>query len=281
MERLHIQMNQATSLFYTADYEESKILFQQLLKTFTKNKDIHGMLRCYYRLACLTYTRGEIALFHHYSEKYSTLFTSFLAKNIEHYIEHNMLLGLQAMVNLKHSRAIPFFAAVVDQATAKFKKHKISAMLFIQKCQITLGNFDQAEMMDDQLDDYIREMKEDVQQILHLYLNRAYFALLQQDMVVFEQYILLAKQHPEYSFLLKEPVFIAILKAKQLALQGDYVKAIKRLQSTTSKYDSVKDPQLLYMIYTAFIEYYEQIQNHKEALHYAKLLMALERTVSV
>lgn len=281
MERMHTQMNQATSLFYTADYEESKILFEQLLKTYLKNKDIHGALRCHYRLACLTYTRGDMEQFHHFTEQYNILFTSFLAKNAEHYIEQNMLLGLQAMSNLKHSRAIPFFASVADQATAKFSKHKISALLFMQKCQITLGNYEQAEALDQQLGDYVDVMENDTQQILHLYLNRAYLAMMQGDVANFEKYISLTKQHPDYSFLQKEPMFVAILEAKYLAAQGEWVDAIKLLQNTMAALEPMTDPQILYMIYTSFIEYYEQIQNHKEALHYAKLLMALERSIAL
>lgn len=274
---MHTQMNQATSLFYTADYEESKILFAHLLKLYLKNKDIHGALRCYYRLACLTYTRGDMEQFNQYTEEYLSLFTSFLAKDIEHYIEQNMLLGLQAMVNLKHSRAIPFFAYVADQATAKFKKHKISALLFMQKCQITIGNYEQAEMLDSQLNDYIPAMENDTQQLLHLYLNRAYLALMVGNIKRFEDYIVRTKQHPDYQLLQKEPIFVAILEAKRLANEEDFVEAIKRLQNEIKQHEPIRDPQLLYMIFTAFIEYYEQIQNHKEALHYAKLLMAIER----
>ena len=281
MEHMQRQMNQATSLFYTADYEESKILFEQLLKSYLKNKDIHGALRCYYRLACLTYTRDDMKQFNHFAEQYNTLFTSFLAKNIEHYIEQNMLLGLQAMTNLKHSRAIPFFASVANQAAAKFKKHKISALLLIQKCQITLGNFEQAEALDADLAGFVETMENDTQQILHLYLNRAYLAILQSDFVTFNDYIARTKQHPDYAFLQKEPMFVAILEAKHLALQGNFVKAIKRLQAQVASLEPLQDPQILYMLYTAFIEYFEQTQNHKEALHYAKLLIALEREVSV
>lgn len=278
---MHTQMNQATSLFYTADYEESKILFNYLLKTSLKNKDIHGALRCYYRLACITYTRGDMEQFNHFAEKYHSLFTSFLAKDLEHYIEQNMLLGLQEITNLKYSRAIPFFASVADQATPKFKKHKISALLFMQKCQIALSNYEQAEMLNIELEQFIDAMKNDTQQILHLYLNRAYLAILQGDFILFENYIARTKQHPDYAFLQKEPMFVAILEAKQLAMQGDFVEAIKRLQNEIALLEPITDPQILYMIYTAFIEYYEQIQNHKEALHYAKLLMALERNVTI
>jgi len=272
-------MNQATSLFYTAEYEESKILFKLLLKTYLKNNDTHGALRCYYRLAYLTYTRGDMEQFRTFADKYHLLFTSFLAKDIEHYIEQNMLLGLQAITNLKHSLAIPFFAAVVEQSTTNFKKHKISALLFMQKCHITLGNFEQAEALDAQLCEYLDAMENDTQQILHLHLNRAYLAILQGDLATFESYISRTKKHNDYELLQKEAVFVAILEAKHQALQGNFAKSIKRLKGELSLHEPIEDPQILYLIYTAFIEYYEQTKNHKEALHYAKLLMALVREV--
>lgn len=274
---MHVQMNQATSLFYTADYEESKILFEQLLKTYSKSNNTHGTLRCYYRLACLTYTRGEMTTFAHYVEKYNALFTSFLAKDIEHYIEHNMLLGLTAISNLKYSRAIPFFASVVAQSTPKLKKQKISAMLFLQKCQMMIGNIEQAEMIDAELNSYIEFMENDTQQILHLYLNRAYLAMVTGNEEKFTNYIELAKNHVYYHFSVKEPIFVAVLQSKKEAASGNYVEAIKTLQNAFNATEQVEDAQILYMAYSALIEYYEETQNHKNALHYAKLLMALER----
>ena len=281
LNRLQIQMKKATSLLYTADYEESKIILDKLLLTYLSDHDVHGILRCYYRLAFISYARGEIEQFTDYTERYNALFTSFLAKDIEFYIEQNMLLGLQAMSNLKYSRAIPFLSSVVTHSSPKYKKYKISALLFIQNCQLTLGNIEQAEIINEQLREYEASMQGHTQQIIQLYLNRAYTYYLLEDDENLETLIAEIKSHPDISLLTKETIFLSILKAKHLGRKGEYIKAINDLESILNTYNKMRDPQLLYMIYSALIEYYEQIQNHKEALYFAKLLMALERELSL
>lgn len=281
LNRLQMQMKQATSLLYTADYEGSKTLLEQLLETHLANHNIHGALHCYYRLAFLTYTLGETEQFTNYTEKYNNLFTSFLAQDIEHYIEHNMLLGIQSMSNLKYSRAIPFLNSVVTQSSPKYKKHKISALLLLQYCQLTLGNIEQAEIIHEKLSDYEASMREDTQQILQLYLNRAYTSYLLKDDESLETFIAELKAHRNISVLTREALFLSILTAKYLGRKGEYIEAIKQLTTILDTYNQMRDPQILYMIYSALIEYYEQIQNHKEALYFAKLLMALERQISL
>lgn len=283
MEQLTTQMTQATKSFYTADYEESKIIFEQLLKTYRKLHDSHNELRCLYRLSCIAFTRGQMAKFNNLLSQYNKLFVNEFTELQEHLIEHEMLLGLQAMTHLKYSKAVPHFSKVVLLSqNAKYKKYKISALLFIQKCQIVLGNVEQAITISDSIfDDYYSAIKNDTQQYLHFVLNRAYAFIQLRRMDDFEVAIRMCETHPDYDLLLKEQVFTAILRAKQLAAVDDYISAIKLLQQTLAKSEPMQDAQMSYMIYSSLIDYYEQIRNHKEALHYAKLLMGLQRSIAM
>ena len=283
VDQLQSQMTLATKSFYTADYEESKIIFEQLLKTYKKQNDERNVLRCLYRLSCLAYTRGQMTTFLKLFQEYKEALTDGLITTQEHSIEYEMLLGLHSMTHLKYSKAIPHFSKVVLLCqNAKYKKQKISALLFIQKCQIVLGNAEQAIATSNSIfNDYYNTMKGDTQQYLHYVLNRAYAFMQLQRMDDFELAIRMCETHPDYALLLKEQVFTAILRAKQLAALNDYIGAIKLLQDTLSKSEVMQDAQMSYMIYSALIDYYEQIQNHKEALHYAKLLMGLQRSISM
>ena len=283
MEQLQIQMSQATKSFYSADYEESKIIFEQLLKVYSKKNDTRNVVRCLYRLCCLAYTRGQISQFHALLKKYKEALTEELLALPEHLIEYEMLLAIQALTQLTYSKAIPHFSKVVMLSqNTKYKKQKISALLFIQKCQIILGNAEQAITTSNSIwDDYYDVMKEDTQQYLHYVLNRAYAFMQLNCMEEFEVTIRLCEQHPDFHLLLKEQVFTAILRAKQHAINNHHIQAIKLLKGALAKYEDFQDAEMLYMMFSALIDYYEHIQQHKEALHYAKKLMGLQRSIAM
>ena len=283
MEQLQIQMFQATKAFYTADYEESKIIFEQLLKAYKKRNDARNIVRCLYRLSCLAYTRGQMPQFHELVKQFQNALTEKLSTILEHLIEQQMLYGLQAMAYLKYSKAIPHFSKVVALSqNAKYKKQKISALLFLQKCQIIVGNNEQAIKESDAIwADYKELIQEDTQQYLHYVLNRAHAFIQLKNVEAFEETIQLCEQHPDFHLLMKEQIFTAILRSKHLALTNNYIGAIKLLQVALSQSAEMHDMQMQYMMYSSLIDYFEQIQNHKEALHYAKLLMNIQRYAAI
>ena len=63
MSHLQSRMDYASSLFRTAEYEESKIIFNRLLKIYTKRAHTENMCFCLSRLACIAYTQGEMKKF--------------------------------------------------------------------------------------------------------------------------------------------------------------------------------------------------------------------------
>ena len=277
MAHLQTRMDYATDLFRTAEYEEAKILFNQLLKIYTKQAHIENMCLCLYRLAYIAYIRGEMQKFDELFDYYKTLIPK--TKHQKLVAEYAMLTGLKELSVQHYEQAVQAFSNVIPIADElSLIKHKVSALLSIQKCYLFLDYFDLSlEMSDELWLTYQETITSDVGQLLHYMLNRAdtLYALERFE----EMNVLIAKceTHPDLHMMPKEYTKTLLARAKYCMAKNEPHIAMISLEKAIKLTEAQEDINLLGEVYEVLIDNYEMRGKAKQALYYAKKRLELQK----
>ena len=277
MAHLHSRMDYANGLFRTAEYEEAKILFTHLLKIYTKQSHIENMCLCLHRLACIAFIQGEMKKFDEIFSYYKTLLPKVAHQKSA--AEYSLLKGLKELSVQHYAQAIQTFSHVVSISDElNLLKLKVSALLFIQKCHLSLDYFDLSLEMSDELWLTFKEtITSDVGQLVDYMLNRADTLY---KLECFEEMNLLVTKcegHPDLHMMPKQYVKTLLARAKYYMVKADPHTAMSSLEKAIKLTEALEDSNLLCELYEILIDYYELQGNTKQALYYAKKQLKLQK----
>lgn len=277
MVHLQTRMDYATGLFRTAEYEEAKILFNQLLKKYTKQAHIENMCLCLYRLACIAYIHGEIQRFNELFDYYKTLVQK--TNEPKRAAEYAILTGLKELSIQHYEQAIQAFSnAILIADELSLIKHKVSVLLSIQKCYLFLDYFDLSlEMSEELWLNYKETITSDAGLLLHYMLNRAdtLYALQRFD----EMNVLITKceVHPDLHMMPKAYAKTLLARAKCCMAKNEPHIAMASLEKAIELTEAQEDINLLGEVYEVLIDNYEMRGKAKQALYYAKKRLELQK----
>ena len=277
MAHLQSRMDYANGLFRTAEYEEAKIIFNHLLKIYTKQSNIENMCLCLHRLACIAYIQGEVKKFDELFHYYKTLIPK-----VEHQklvAEYSLLKGLQELSVQHYKQAIRAFSNVVSIADEpNLVKLKVSALLCIQKCYLSLDYFDLSlEMSDELWLTYKETITSDVGQLIHYMLNRADTLYALQRFEEMDLLITECEVHPDLHIMPKQYAKTLLARAKYYMTKADPHTAMSSLEKAIELTEAQEDINLQCEVYEILINNYELQGKTKQALYYAKKQLELQK----
>ena len=277
MSHLQSRMDYATSLFRTAEYEEAKIIFNRLLKIYTKQAHTENMCFCLSRLACIAYTQGEMKKFNELFNDYKILMLKTEHRNLA--AEYELLKGLSELSVQHYEQAIQAFLNIVpiaDELT--LVRLKVAALLSIQKCYLFLGYFDLSlEMSDELWLTYQETITADVGQLLQYMLNRAQTLHTLQRLEEMNLLITKCEAHPDLHMMPRQYAQTLLIRAKYYMAKADPHTAISSLEKAIELTEIQEDMNLLSEVYGTLITNYEMRGKTKQALYYAKKLLELQK----
>ena len=277
MAQLQARMDYANGLFRTAEYEEAKIIFNHLLKLYTKQAHIENMCLCLYRLACIAYIQGEMNKFDDHFHNYQTLIPKTEHRKL--LAEYAFLKGLKKRSAQHYGQAIQAFLNVIpiaDELT--LVDLKVSAMLSIQKCYLFLDYFDLAlEMSDELWLTYKESIASDAGQLIHYMLNRAHTLYALERFEEMNLLITKCEVHPDLHMMPKQYVQTLLARAKYDMAKSDPHTAMSSLEKALTLTEEQADINLLSEVYDLVIDNYEIRGKTKQALYYAKKRLELQK----
>ena len=277
MAHLQSRMDYATSLFRTAEYEEAKIIFNRLLKTYKGQAHIENMCLCLYKLAYIAYIQGDMKKFDELFNYYKTLILKTEDRKL--LAEYALLKGLKELSVQHYEQAIQTFLNVMpiaDELT--LLNLKVSALLSIQKCYLFLDYFDRSlEMSDELWLTYKETITSEVGQLLHYMLNRVDTLYALQRFEEMNLLIIQCEAHPDLHMMPKKYVKTLLARAKYYMATADSHAAMSSLGKALELAETQEDMNLLGEVYEALIDNYEMREKTKQALYYAKKLLELQK----
>ena len=277
MAQLQARMNYASGLFRTAEYEEAKIIFNHLLKIYTKQAHIENMCLCLYRLACIAYIQGEMKKFDALFHDYKTLIPKTEHRKL--LAEYAFLKGLKKQSVQHYEQAIQAFLNVIpiaDELT--LVNLKVSALLSIQKCYLFLDYFDLSlEMSDELWLTYKESITSDAGQLIHYMLNRAHTLYALERFEEMNLLITKCEVHPDLHMMPKQYVQTLLARAKYDMVKSDPHTAMSSLEKALTLTETQEDISLLSEVYDIVIDNYEMRGKTKQALYYAKKRLELQK----
>lgn len=277
MAQLQARMNYASGLFRTAEYEEAKIIFNHLLKIYTKQAHIENMCLCLYRLACIAYIQGEMKKFDALFHDYKTLIPKTEHRKL--LAEYAFLKGLKELSVQHYEQAIQAFLNVIpiaDELT--LVNLKVSALLSIQKCYLFLDYFDLSlEMSDELWLTYKESITSDAGQLIHYMLNRAHTLYALERFEEMNLLITKCEVHPDLHMMPKQYVQTLLARAKYDMVKSDPHTAMSSLEKALTLTETQEDISLLSEVYEIVIDNYEMRGKTKQALYYAKKRLELQK----
>lgn len=277
MAHLQSRMDYAANLFQTAEYEEAKIIFNRLLKIYTRQNHIENMCLCLYRLARIAYIQGEMKKFDELFHYYKTLILKTKHRKLE--AEYALLQGLKALSVQHYEQAIQTFSNVVSIAEElNLVKLKVSALLSIQKCYLFLDYFDLSLEMSDKLWHIYKEtITSDVGQLLYYTLNRTGTLYALERFEEMNLLITKCEKHPDLHMMPKEYAKTLLARAKYYIATADSHNVMSSLEKATKLIEAQEDINLLSELYEILINHYETRGKTKQALYYAKKQLELQK----
>ena len=277
MAHLQSRMDYATGLFRTAEYEEAKIIFNHLLKIYTRQAHIENIGLCLYKLACIAYIQGEMKKFDELFNYYKTL--NLKKKHGKSAAEYALLKGLKELSVQRFEQAIQAFSNVVSIADElNLVNLKVAALLSIQKCYLSLDRFDLSLEMNDELWlNYQETITSDVGQLLHYMLNRADTLHALQRFEEMNLLIIKCEAHPDLHMMPKEYAKTLLARAKYYMAKADPHTAMNTLEKAIKLIEAQEDINLLSELYRILIDNYEMRGKTKQALYYAKKQLELQK----
>ena len=277
MENLQSRMDYANGLFHTAEYEEAKIIFNHLLKIYTKQQHAENMCLCLYRLACIAYIQGEMKKFDELFNDYKTLILKTEHRKL--LAEYAFLKGLKELSVQHYEQAIQAFLNVIpiaDELT--LVNLKVSALLSIQKCYLFLDYFDLSlEMSDELWLTYKESITSDAGQLIHYMLNRAHTLYTLERFEEMSLLITKCEVHPDLHMMPKQYVQTLPARAKYCMAKSDPHTAMSSLEKALTLTEEQADISLLSEVYDIVIDNYEMRGKTKQALYYAKKQLELQK----
>ena len=277
MAQLQARMDYANGLFLTAEYEEAKIIFNHLLKIYTKQAHTHNMCLCLYRLACIAYIQGEMKKFDELFHDYQTLIPKTEHRKL--LAEYAFLNGLKERSVQRYEQAIQAFLNVIpiaDELT--LVDLKVSTLLSIQKCYLFLDYFDLSlEMSDELWLTYKESITSDAGQLIHYMLNRAHTLYALQRFEEMNLLITKCEVHPDLHMMPKQYVQTLLARAKYYMAKSDPHTAMSSLEKALTLTEAQEDISLLSEVYDILIDNYEMRGKTKQALYYAKKRLELQK----
>lgn len=277
MAQLQARMNYASGLFRTAEYEEAKIIFNHLLKIYTKQAHIENMCLCLYRLACIAYIQGEMKKFDALFHDYKTLILKTEHRKL--LAEYAFLKGLKELSVQHYEQAIQAFLNVIpiaDELT--LVNLKVSALLSIQKCYLFLDYLDLSlEMSDELWLTYKESITSDAGQLIHYMLNRAHTLYALERFEEMNLLITKCEVHPDLHMMPKQYVQTLLARAKYDMVKSDPHTAMSSLEKALTLTETQEDISLLSEVYEIVIDNYEMRGKTKQALYYAKKQLELQK----
>ena len=277
MAHLQARMDYANGLFHTAEYEEAKIIFNHLFKIYTKQAHVENMCLCLYRLACIAYIQGETKKFNAIFQDYETLIPETAHRKL--LAEYTFLKGLKKLSIQHYEQAIHAFLNVIPLADElTFVKLKVSALLSIQKCYLSLDYFGLSlEMSDELWLTYKDSLTSDAGQLIHYMLNRAHTLYALQRFEEMNLLITKCVVHPDLHMMPTQYVQTLLARAKYDMVKSDPYTALSSLEKALTVTEAQEDISLLSEVYDIVIEHYEMRGKTKQALYYAKKRLELHK----
>ena len=277
MAHLQSRMDYASGLFHTAEYEEAKIIFNHLLKTYTKQAHIENMCPCLYRLACIAYIQGDMKKFDEHFNYYQTLIPETAHRKLV--AEYAFLKGLKELSVQRYEQAIQAFLNVIpiaDELT--LINLKVSTLLSIQKCYLSLDYFDLSlEMSDELWLTYKESITSDAGQLIHYMLNRAHTLYALQRFEEMNLLLTKCEVHPDLHMMPTQYVQTLLARAKYDTEKSDPHTALSSLEKALTLAEEQAGISLLSDVYELVIDHYEMRGKTKQALYYAKKRLELHK----
>lgn len=277
VEYLQARMDYATRLYHTAEYEEAKIVFTSLLKTYKKHQATKEICLCLYNLACIAYVRGEIQTFHKLFTQFEQLSTSVNDQQLQ--VEYYVLRGLTQLGCQQYEQALTTFTHVLFLSEQEiFIKQKVSALLYIQTCQILMARYEASlKISDDIWSLYEHIITPDTGQLYHYLLNRADTMLALNRLEEADALLTRCEEHSDYMIVPIEHIKTLVSRAKYHLAQQQPTIAITILEHAHQYAAKQEDVNLLSEIYETLIKNYELLDQTKAALACAKKRLKLHK----
>ena len=277
MPYLQTRMDYAITLFQTAEYEEAKILFGRLLKLCKKESQLEHIRPCLYRLACIAYIRGEIQNFHE-------IFTSYQAHRQQEAdtnrdVEYHVLLGIEKLSRQYYEEAITAFTYALPLAEKrKLTEHKITTLLYIQRCHILLGQSQLSLKISDELWTTCREeIQSNIGHFFHYLLNRADTLYALEYLEEMTELLEACEAYEDFQIMPKEYAKTLLTRAKFHMTNKDSRPAMLALEKAVKIVEGQEDINLRSEVYEMLIDHYERRGKTKQALRYTKKQVALHK----
>lgn len=277
MPHSQTRMDYATTLFQTAEYEEAKIVFGQLLKIYKRESKLENVRLCLYRLACIAFIRGEMENFHN-------IFTHYQACKQQddgdlQNAEYHILKGLEKLSLQHYEEAIKAFTyalPIADKQT--LTEYKMTSLLYIQRCHILLGHAQLSlEMSDELWTTCHQELLADAGQLFHYLLNRADTLHALAQLEEMSETLEACETHENLQIMPKEYAKTLLTRAKFHMAKQEHRPAILALEKAVEIAEEQEDINLCSEVYEVLIDNYERRGKTKQALRYAKKRMALHK----
>ena len=277
MPHLQTRMDYATTLFQTAEYEEAKIVFGQLLKIYKRQSQLENVRICLYRLACIASIRGEMENFHNLFMHYQACRQQ--EENALQNVEFHILQGLEKLSLQHYEEAISAFTYALPSADQQaLTEYKMTSLLYIQRCHILLGHAQLSlEMSDELWTTYHQELRADAGQLFHYLLNRADTLHALAQLEEMSELLEACETYEDVQIMPKEYAKTLLTRAKLHMAKKEHRPAILALEKAVEIAEEQADIHLCSEVYEVLIDNYESRGKTKQAHRYAKKRMALHK----
>ncbi len=279
MKQLQSRMDYAAKRFRQAEYEEARIVFTSLLKTYKKQQATKEVCLCLYRLACIAYVRGEVQNFQQLFHEYQALAKPL--NDLQLRIEYYVLCGLAELGVQRYEHAIKAFTQVLALTNdEQFIKQKVSASLYIQRCHILLEDYEKSlEMSDFIWQEHADVIHPDTGQLFHYLLNRADTMLALGRLQEADGLITQCERHADYAISPIEHIKTMLTRAKYQLADDEPQLALTMLEQAEVLALEQENANALSEIYETYVKNHEQLNNPQQALVYAKKRLKLQKNL--
>ncbi|WP_431028783.1 hypothetical protein [Lysinibacillus sp. LZ02] len=276
---LPIRMDYAINLLRTAEYVEAKIVFNQLLKMYTRQAQTENSCLCLYHLTTIAYMRGEMQQFKTLFTRYETLIHKTSQPQLQaHYY---ILSGLTQLTTQNYEQAIQAFTNALPIAEqSQLADEKITALLHIQKCHIVLQHFESSlEMSNAYWEKYADIITFAPASYVYYMLNRAETLLALHRIKETNALLQKCEQQADLGSMPKEHIKTLVLRAHYYMEKKELNCATAALQQALIVAKEIEDMQLLHELYEALVKNCEMRGKTKHALQFAKKQLQLQQVL--
>ncbi|WP_332647627.1 hypothetical protein [Lysinibacillus sp. 54212] len=272
MDSLQQRMHYAIARCKTAEYEEAKIVINQLLKTYKRKKQQDKIEHCLFYLACIAYVRGEMNVFlSHYKE------LERLQSN-EQQAPHFLIRGYYTLQQQQYKLALGLFSnAAAFPEDDNSISIKAFALLSKANCQLLLGDAEHAlATLNNVYSKYTEQIAEDAGLFFQFHLNRCDTLLSLRRPDEMRAHLAACEAHLDFPILYKEQARTLTTWAKMYLVKREPNRAFHSLQQALAFFQNFDDYHLHNEIFEGLITCCEMLGKHKQALAFTRRQLQLQ-----